>query len=81
MALKKRSFIVPLISTAYVVVVCALSLFSIGIERSVSGQDVYKRQPLRQAEDAVLVDTTGNTLEQSIAQLTALVKEKLHDHL
>ncbi len=39
MALKKRSFIVPLISTAYVVVVCALSLFSIGIERSVSGQE------------------------------------------
>lgn len=37
--------------------------------------------PLRQAEDAVLVDTTGNTLEQSIAQLTALVKEKLHDCL
>ena len=33
------------------------------------------------AEDAVLVDTTGNTLEQSIAQLTALVKEKLHDYL
>ncbi len=37
--------------------------------------------PLKQAEDAVLVDTTGNTLEQSIAQLTALVKEKLHDYL
>lgn len=37
--------------------------------------------PLRQAEDAVLCDTTGNTLQQSIDQLTALVKERLHDCL
>lgn len=35
--------------------------------------------PLRKAEDAVLVDTTGNTLEQSILELTALVKERLQD--
>ena len=34
--------------------------------------------PLRQAEDAILVDTTGNTLEQSIEQLTALVKNALN---
>lgn len=33
--------------------------------------------PLRQADDAQLVDTTGNTLEQSIALLTTLVREKL----
>ncbi len=29
--------------------------------------------PLRRAEDAVLLDTTGNTLEQSIAQLLEIV--------
>ena len=32
--------------------------------------------PLRQAEDAVLVDTTGNTFEQSLARLSALIDEK-----
>ena len=37
--------------------------------------------PLRQAEDAVLVDTTGNSLEKSIDQLTKIVKEKLGDVL
>lgn len=37
--------------------------------------------PLCQAEDAILVDTTGNTLEQSIAQLLEIVKEKLKDVL
>ena len=33
--------------------------------------------PLRQAEDAVLVDTTGNTLEQSVELLKSMVKERL----
>lgn len=33
--------------------------------------------PLRQAEDAVLVDTTGNTLEQSFELLLNTVKEHL----
>lgn len=33
--------------------------------------------PLRQAEDALLVDTTGNTLEQSFSTLLGLVREKL----
>lgn len=33
--------------------------------------------PLRPAEDAVLVDTSGNTLEQSVALLKALVEERL----
>lgn len=33
--------------------------------------------PLKAAEDAVLVDTSGNTLEQSVAQLRAIVEEKL----
>lgn len=33
--------------------------------------------PLRPAEDAVLVDTSGNTLEQSVALLKALIEERL----
>lgn len=33
--------------------------------------------PLTPAPDALLVDTTGNTLEQSVEQLTALIKERL----
>ena len=37
--------------------------------------------PLRRAEDALLVDTTGNSLEQSIVQLTKIVKERLQDVL
>lgn len=36
---------------------------------------------LRQADDALLVDTTGNTLEQSVQALTKLVKERLRDVL
>ena len=34
--------------------------------------------PLRQAEDALLVDTTGNTLNQSFELLLKTVKERLH---
>ncbi|HIX65687.1 MAG TPA: (d)CMP kinase [Candidatus Anaerotruncus excrementipullorum] len=37
--------------------------------------------PLRQAPDALLVDTTGNSLEWSVAQLTEIVKERLRDVL
>jgi len=33
--------------------------------------------PLRQAEDAILVDTTDLSLEESLSKLTALAKEKL----
>lgn len=33
--------------------------------------------PLRQAEDAILVDTTGETEEHSMARLEALIREKL----
>ena len=33
--------------------------------------------PLQQAEDAVLVDTSGDTLEQSVARMKAVVAEKL----
>ena len=35
----------------------------------------------KQADDALLVDTTGNTLEQSVQALTKLVKERLRDVL
>lgn len=33
--------------------------------------------PLKPAPDSVLLDTTGNTLEQSIAQLLAVIRERL----
>ena len=33
--------------------------------------------PLRAAEDAVLLDTTGNTFEQSRGQILALIKERM----
>lgn len=33
--------------------------------------------PLVPAKDAILVDTTGNTLEQSVRQLTNIIKERL----
>lgn len=33
--------------------------------------------PLRQAEDAVLVDTTGNTLEESLQRLLRLTEERV----
>ncbi len=33
--------------------------------------------PLKQAEDAVAVDTSGDTLEQSVARIKAVVMEKL----
>ena len=34
--------------------------------------------PLRQAEDALLVDTTGNSLEKSLGVLQDTIKERLH---
>lgn len=34
--------------------------------------------PLKQAEDAIYVDTSGNTLEQSIEQITNIVLENLN---
>ena len=33
--------------------------------------------PLRPADDAVLLDTTGNTLEQSVEQMKQLIKDRL----
>lgn len=35
--------------------------------------------PLKPAEGAVLVDTTGNTLEQSVTVLTGIIKSRLAD--
>ena len=35
--------------------------------------------PLRRAEGAVLVDTTGNTLEQSVSLLIRVIRERLPD--
>ncbi len=37
--------------------------------------------PLRQAQDAILLDTTGNTKAQSIALVEKLIREKLADVL
>ena len=34
--------------------------------------------PLKQADDAVLVDNTGNNLEQSIEQMLVVIKQKLN---
>lgn len=36
-----------------------------------------KIAPLRPAEDAILLDTTGNTLQQSVALLSKTIKERL----
>ncbi len=33
--------------------------------------------PLKPAPDAILADTTGNTLEQSVMQMTKIIKERL----
>ena len=33
--------------------------------------------PLRQAEDALLIDTTGNTLEESIDLLQKIIRNRL----
>ena len=37
--------------------------------------------PLKQADDAVLVDTTGDTLEKSSARLVQIVKSKIHGEI
>ena len=34
--------------------------------------------PLKPAEDAILMDTTGNTLEQSVTQMSELVQSKMN---
>ena len=41
-------------------------------------QDMYRKTaPLRQADDAVLVDTTELTLEQSAAKIAEIIKERI----
>jgi cytidylate kinase len=37
-----------------------------------------KEAPLRQAEDAVLLDTTGNGFEQSVALIEGIIREKFN---
>jgi cytidylate kinase len=36
---------------------------------------------LKPAEDALLVDTTGNTFEESVAKISQMIKEKLSNAL
>lgn len=38
-----------------------------------------KTAPLVPAEDAIMVDTTGNTLERSVHQLVSIIKERLNE--
>ena len=41
-------------------------------------QDMHRETaPLKQAEDAVLVDTTELTLEQSAAKIAEIIKERI----
>jgi len=39
---------------------------------------VYKRQPLRQAEDAVLVDSTELSFDEVVEAILAIVEERRH---
>ena len=41
-------------------------------------RDILPIAPLRQAEDAVLLDTTRLNLEESLAAMLSLIKEKIH---
>ena len=65
-----------------------LEMIEKGMESSVETvlADIIKRDendrnrpiaPLKPAEDALMADTTGETLEQSVARITKLVKERL----
>ena len=41
-------------------------------------RDIHRSvSPLKQAPDAILADTTGNTLEQSVSQVTAIIEKHL----
>jgi cytidylate kinase len=40
-----------------------------------------KEAPLKQAPDAVLLDTTGNTFEESVALIEGLIRERFADVL
>ena len=42
---------------------------------------VESAAPLKPADDAILVDTTGNTLEESVSALRAIVKERMKQHV
>lgn len=34
--------------------------------------------PLKKAEDAIVIDTTGKTFEEQVAEMAAIIREKLH---
>jgi len=37
-----------------------------------------KTDPLKKADDAVVIDTTGKTFEEQVAEMAAIINEKLH---
>ena len=48
------------------------------MERRDAQDSARAAAPLKPAPDAVLVDTTGCTLEEAIARISAVIREKLH---
>jgi cytidylate kinase len=34
--------------------------------------------PLKKADDAVVIDTTGKTFEEQVAEMAAIINDKLH---
>lgn len=62
-----------------------------GVDKELSYEDVYESikardysdrnrevGPLKQADDAIIVDTTGKTLEENIKQVEDIIKEKIN---
>ena len=37
-----------------------------------------KADPLKKAEDAIVIDTTGKTFEEQVAEMAAIIRDKLH---
>ena len=37
-----------------------------------------KTDPLKKADDAIVIDTTGKTFEEQVAEMAAIINEKLH---
>ena len=48
------------------------------MERRDAQDSARAAAPLKPAPDAVLVDTTGCTLEEAIGRISAVIQEKLH---
>jgi CMP/dCMP kinase len=49
-------------------------------ERDLKDQS-RKSDPLRKADDAILIDTTGMTFEKQIAEITRIIEEKLNKNM